>query len=63
MLLSDYNAAVQSAPTFPKNVYESRRDRLNELWNKRRRKVAGRSGTPGPDAGPATGDGRSQKAV
>lgn len=36
MLLSDYNSAVEGAPMFVPGVYEKSRDRLNQLWRRRR---------------------------
>lgn len=35
LVVSDYNALVESSPTIPSDLYEKNRDRLNDLWKDR----------------------------
>ena len=37
LVVSDYNALVESSPTIPSDLYEKNRDTLNTLWNERLR--------------------------
>ena len=37
VIVSDYNALVESTPTIPTDLYDKNRDRLNALWQERRR--------------------------
>ncbi len=37
VIVSDYNALVESSPTIPSDLYEKNRDRLNTLWEERDR--------------------------
>ena len=37
VIVSDYNALVESTPAIPTDLYDKNRDRLNALWQERRR--------------------------
>ena len=37
VIVSDYNALVENAPTIPSDLYEKNKDKLNALWQERNR--------------------------
>ena len=37
LIVSDYNALVESSPTIPSDLYEKNREKLNTLWKERSR--------------------------